>query len=54
VKPGNDIVKLLYADPMFDEDAMKQKIFRFKKGSPAIALGIEPIDLSQAGSSLIR
>ncbi|TWU37919.1 hypothetical protein Q31b_47080 [Novipirellula aureliae] len=52
VNPGKDAVKLLYADPMFDEDAMKQKIFRFKKGSPAIALGIQPIDLSTVGSTL--
>jgi hypothetical protein len=54
VTPGKDSVKLLYADPMFDEDAMKQKIFRFEKGSPAIALGIKPIDLSTVGSSLAR
>jgi hypothetical protein len=54
VKPGKGEVKLLYADPMFDEAAMKQNIYRFKKGSPAIALGIKPIDLSQVGSSLVK
>ena len=52
VIPGVDPVKLLYADPMFDEAAMKQKIFRFLPGSPAEKLGIEPIDLSEVGSSL--
>lgn len=53
VKVGKDDIKLLYADPMLDEDAMKQRIFRFKKGSPAEKLGIQPIDLSSAGSSLV-
>jgi hypothetical protein len=43
---------LIYADPMFDQDAMKDKIFRFKPGSPAEKLGIKPIDLSSVGSSL--
>lgn len=62
LKPGDELmspakrgkagVGLLYADPMFDQEAMKQKIFRFKPGSPAIKLGIEPIDLSKAGSTL--
>ena len=54
VVPGVDEVKLLYADPMFDEEAMKQKIFRFLPGSPAEKLGIKPIDLSEVGSSLAR
>jgi hypothetical protein len=54
VRPGKDEVKLLYADPMFDEEAMTKNIYRFKKGSPAIALGIKPIDLSRVGSSLAR
>ncbi|WP_231617762.1 right-handed parallel beta-helix repeat-containing protein [Novipirellula aureliae] len=54
VKAGKNGIKLLYADPMFDEEAMKKNIYRFKKGSPAIALGIKPIDLSQVGSSLTR
>lgn len=62
LKPGDDLmspakrgkapVGLLYADPMFDEDAMKQNIFRFKPGSPASKLGIESIDLSKVGSTL--
>lgn len=51
--PGKDAIKLLYADPMFDQAAMKKRIFRFKAGSPAIRLGIKPIDLSQAGSTLV-
>lgn len=45
---------LLYVDPMFDTDAFEQRIFRFKKGSPALELGIEPIDLSTAGSTLAK
>lgn len=53
VKVGKDSIKLLYADPLFDEAAMKKKIFRFKEGSPALRLGIKPIDLSQVGSSLV-
>jgi hypothetical protein len=36
---------MLFADPLFDEEAMKQRIFTFKPGSPAPGLGIEPIDL---------
>ena len=52
ITPGKDAVKLLYADPMFEEEAMTQKIFRFKDGSPAIKLGIKPIDLSKVGSTL--
>lgn len=61
VQPGQDLVPverrggaqvgMLYADPMFDEEAMKQKIFRFKPGSPAEKLGIDSIDLSQVGST---
>ncbi|TWU38830.1 hypothetical protein Q31b_39080 [Novipirellula aureliae] len=54
VKPGEDEIKLLYADPMFDEEAMQKLIFRFKEGSPAIPLGIQPIDLSTVGSTLAR
>ena len=49
---GKDPVKLLYVDPMFDEEAMKEGLFRFKKGSPAEKLGIKPIDLRTVGSSL--
>ncbi|VGO11754.1 hypothetical protein PDESU_00300 [Pontiella desulfatans] len=52
VTPGRDPVKLLYADPLFDEEAMKEGLYRFKKGSPAEALGIKPIDLREVGSSL--
>ena len=47
-------VGLLVADPMFDEAAMKLRIFRFKPGSPAVKLGIKPIDLSQVGSTLVQ
>ena len=54
VKVGKDSIKLLYADPMFDEEAMKQKIFKFKEGSPAIILGIKSIDLSKVGSTLAK
>ena len=54
VTPGEDDIKLLYADPRFDVEAMKRKIFRFRPGSPAEKLGIEPIDLSNVGSSLVR
>ena len=52
--PGKDPVKLLYADPMFDEEAMKEGHYRFKKGSPAEKLDIKPIDLRDVGSSLAR
>ena len=51
---GGATVGIRYADPMFDEAAMKQKIFRFKPGSPALKLGIQPIDLSNVGSTLAR
>ncbi len=64
IKPGQDVIAqdrrggaevgMLFADPLFDEDAMKQQIFRFKPGSPAPGLGIEAIDLSSAGSSLAK
>ena len=63
-EPGQDIVArenrdgadvgMLFADPMFDDEAMKQRIFRFKPGSPAAKLGIKPIDLSDVGSTLTR
>ena len=49
---GKDPVKLLYADPMFDQEAMKEGLYRFEKGSPAEKLGIKPIDLRKVGSSL--
>ena len=61
-KKGQDIIAqghrdgadvgMLFVDPMFDEEAMKKRIFRFKPGSPAEKLGIEPIDLSKVGSTL--
>lgn len=61
-EPGQDIIAkanrdgadvgMLFEDPMFDEEAMKERIFRFKPGSPAEKLGIEAIDLSKAGSTL--
>ncbi len=47
-------IKTPIIDPMFDEEAMKQKIFRFKPGSQAIKLGIKPIDLSKLGSTLAK
>ena len=50
--PGEDSVKLLYADPRFDEEAMKEVLYLFKEGSPAVKLGIKPIDLREVGSSL--
>ncbi|MEP4078397.1 right-handed parallel beta-helix repeat-containing protein [Haloferula sp.] len=52
VIPGKDSVKLQYVDPMFDEAAMKEGLYRFKKGSPAEKLGIKPVDLREVGSSL--
>ncbi|MGJ8641876.1 MAG: right-handed parallel beta-helix repeat-containing protein [Luteolibacter sp.] len=54
VIPGKDSIKLLYADPMFDEEAMKTGIYRFKEGSPVEKLGIKPIDLRKVGSSLAK
>ena len=45
-------MKLLYADPKFDQDAMKKGLFQFEEGSPATKLGIKPIDLREVGSSL--
>ncbi len=49
---GNAEAGLLHSNPMFDEAAFEQKIFRFQPGSPAYKLGIEPIDLSDVGSTL--
>lgn len=49
---GQAEVGLLFADPLLDLEAMKQKIFRFKPGSPAEKLGIHPLDMSQVGSNL--
>ena len=49
---GEAKVGMLYADPLFDKEAMKQKIFRFMPGSPTEKLGIKPIDLSQVGSTV--
>lgn len=51
---GSAETGLLHTDPMFDEEAFDQKIFRFKPGSPADKLGIEPIDLSDVGSTLAK
>ncbi|MEP4079818.1 right-handed parallel beta-helix repeat-containing protein [Haloferula sp.] len=53
VTAGKDEVKLLYVDPMFDEDAMKEGLYQFRKGSPAEKLGIKAIDLREVGSSLV-
>jgi hypothetical protein len=49
---GQAQVGLLYADPLLDREAMKQQIFRFLPGSPCEELGIKPIDLSSAGSTV--
>jgi hypothetical protein len=51
-RKGGADAGLIFADPMFDKSAFEQKIFRFKPGSPALELGIQPIDLSKVGSSL--
>jgi hypothetical protein len=53
-KRGNAEVGMLFADPLFDKEAMKKQIYRFKPGSPARGLGIESIDLSSAGSTLAK
>ena len=53
-KRGDADVGMLFADPLFDEEAMKRRIFRFKPDSPALRLGIESIDLSSAGSTLAK
>jgi hypothetical protein len=63
IQPGDDVIArdkrggaevgMLFADPMFDQEAMKNRVFRFMPDSPAPGLGIEPIDLSTAGSSLV-
>jgi hypothetical protein len=37
----------VYADPMFADAAKRD--FRLKPGSPALALGFEPIDTSMVG-----
>ncbi len=52
VTPGTDEIKLLYADPMFDQELMKQGFFRFQKGSVAERMGIQPLDMRKVGSSL--
>lgn len=62
VKPGQDLIDakrrggtdvgMLYVDPMFDFEAMKQRVFRFLPDSPAHKLGIQSIDLSKVGSTL--
>jgi hypothetical protein len=49
---GQAQVGLLYTDPLLDRDAMKQKIYRFKPGSPCEKLGIKPLDLSAVGSTV--
>jgi hypothetical protein len=51
---GNSEVGMLFVDPMFDMEAMKQKIFRFLPGSPAEKLGIKPLDMSNVGSTLAK
>ena len=44
LEPTEDLVN---ADPLFVD--AKGGDYRFKPGSPALELGIEPIDVSQAG-----
>ncbi len=63
-KAGTDIIAegnrdgadvgMVFVDPMFDKEAMKQRIYRFLPGSPATKLGIKPIDLSSVGSTLAK
>jgi hypothetical protein len=53
-KPGAANTGLLFVDPMFDEDAFEQEIFRFKPESPAEKLGVRSIDLSRVGSTLTQ
>jgi hypothetical protein len=52
VEPGAEEVGVLFADPRFDKDGFSQGRFTFLPGSPATALGIVPLDLSDAGSNL--
>ncbi len=52
VNPAQSKVGLQFGDPLFDQEAMKQKIFRFMPGSPCGKLGIKPLDMSHVGSSL--
>ena len=52
VNPAQSKVGLQFGDPMFDQEAMKKKIFRFMPGSPCEKLGIKPLDLSSVGSSV--
>ncbi|MDF7808675.1 right-handed parallel beta-helix repeat-containing protein [Pontiellaceae bacterium B12219] len=54
VTPGQDDIKLIYTDPMFDKEAALEGIYRFQAGSPAEQLGIKPIDLRGVGSSLTQ
>jgi hypothetical protein len=51
---GDAEVGLLYADPLFDKEAMKRKIFLFKPDSPAKKLAIKEINLSKVGSTLVK
>jgi len=62
VKPGDELIPaeffgdakvgVLFADPMLDREAMKQRLYRFKPGSPCEKLGIKPLDLSKVGSTV--
>jgi len=54
VVPGKDKVNILFADPGLDPSGMKERRFIFKPDSPAVKLGIEPIDLGDVGSSLAK
>jgi hypothetical protein len=51
-RKGGAEVGLIFSDPMFDKPGFEKKIFRFLPGSPALKLGIQPIDLSKVGSTL--
>lgn len=62
VKPGDVLIPssnpdkaqvgLQFGDPMLDTEALKNRIFRFKPGSPSEKLGIKPVDLSKVGSTV--
>ncbi|ANW97461.1 hypothetical protein AXE80_07345 [Wenyingzhuangia fucanilytica] len=47
MRTNNKEKKSLFGDPMFID--VENGNFRFKKGSPAIELGIEPLDVSRMG-----
>jgi hypothetical protein len=52
IEPNKSKIGLEFGNPMFDQEAMKKKIFRFMPGSPCEKLGIKPLDLSSVGSAV--